>query len=43
MKVRETPNTTRPVSGHHRSANETPLFRWGADDDPTLNAGLVAL
>ena len=37
---KEDPNSTK--TGHNRPANETP-FRWRADDDPTLNAGLVAL
>ena len=46
---REVPYTT--IAGHHLTASETPttaserplVFRWRADDGPTLNAGLVGL
>ena len=43
---REDPKNTIPVSGpslaRQRNAIEM-MFRWPADDGPTLNAGLVAL
>ena len=40
-KRRDGPNTTKSgsSSAHQRNA----IFRWRADDGPTLNSGLVAL